>query len=231
MIMKKMNLFIVAIMLMSTSPLLAQFGVQAGAAFGSAKFSGEDTELGDMDQKFGTRVGFTGGVFYRKQLGESMFAVQPELNWMQKGGKENIDFLGFDVSTDLIVNYLELPVYFLYNGGNSSGFFAGAGPSFNFGMSGKVKVSADGESDEEDLKFGSDEDLKGFHLGINALAGYQLENGINVNAFLSQTLTNSAPDNSGDGKISMFTFGLRVGYMIGAGQEARSAKVKLKQVL
>jgi hypothetical protein len=122
----------------------------------------------------------------------------------------------------------------LYTGGNSSGFFAGIAPSFNFAMSGKTKYSFGGETEEEDINFGSDpdDDLKGFFMAINGMAGYQLQNGININAFLSQSITNSAPDDAGgDYKAKLFSYGLRVGYMFGGGEEARNAKVKLKQVL
>lgn len=230
--MKKMNLFLVVILLMSTSPLLAQFGAHAGAVFSSLKFEYDDGDGGTEEDKFDTRTGFTAGLFYRKQLG-GVLAVQPELNWMQKGGKQSMSEQGFTYDVDLILNFIEVPVYLMYTGGNTSGFFAGVGPAFNFGMSGKVKASFDGETEEEDINFGSgeDDDLKGFHMAVNGIAGYQLNNGININAFISQSITNSAPDDSGDSKASMFNFGLRVGYMIGGGEEARSAKAKLKQVL
>ena len=56
--------------------------------------------------------------------------------------------------------------------GKSGSFFAGAGPSFSFNMSGKMKYEYnDGTPpDEEDIKFGSDKDndyMKSFDMGIN----------------------------------------------------------------
>lgn len=223
-----MNLFLVAALLFCTSPLLAQFGAHAGAVFSSLKFEYDDGDEMD-EEKFDSKAGFTGGLFYRKQLG-GVLALQPELNWMQKGGKqsESIGSQSYDI--DLILNYLELPVYLLYNGGNTSGFFAGVGPAFNFAMSGKYKF----DGDSEDINFGSDpdDDLKGFYMAINGMAGYQLANGINVNAFVSQSITNSAPDDEGgDYKAKLFNFGVRVGYMFGGGEEARNSKVRIKQVL
>lgn len=148
---------------------------------------------------------------------------------MQRGGKQSES--GVDV--DLIMNYLEVPVYLLYTGGNASGFFAGIGPSFNFAMSGKVKYKIGDEEDEDDIDFGGDEDddFKGFYTAINVMAGYQLQGGLNVNAFLSQSVTNSAPDDSYDSKAKLFSFGVRVGYMFGGGEAARSSKVRVKNVL
>jgi hypothetical protein len=208
----------------AATPAMAQFGIQGGGAFGSLKVSEEGES-----ETFGTRTGFTFGGFYRMPLGQSL-AFQPELNWIQKGGKEKIDFLGEEISTSVILNYIEVPLYFLYTGGNTSGFYGGIGPSFNFGMSGKLKAEYDGESEEEDIKFG--EDYKGFHVGINAQAGYSLPSGLLFNAFVSQSITNSAPEEEGDDvKANMFTFGVRVGFMLGGGEASRKAKVKLKQVL
>jgi hypothetical protein len=224
----KMNLFFVAILLLSTSPLLAQFGVQGGAVFSKVKFQGDDGGGGTVTEKFDIKTGFTIGAFYRKQLG-GVLALQPEVNWMQRGGKQAESLY----EIDLILNYLEVPVYLLYNGGNTSGFFAGLGPAFNFAMSGKYKFSSGGSSSEEDINFGSDpdDDFKGFFMAINGMAGYQLANGINVNAFVSQSITNNAPDDDYDSKTSLFNFGIRVGYMFGGSEEARSAKVRVKQVL
>lgn len=121
--MKKMNLFLVAIFLLSTCSLFAQFGAHVGGVFSSVKF--EINDLGEDDEeKFDSKAGFTGGLFYRKQLG-GLLALQPEVNWTQRGGKQSES--GVDV--DLIMNYLEVPIYLLYTGGNASGFFAGIGPS------------------------------------------------------------------------------------------------------
>jgi hypothetical protein len=230
--MKKMNLFLVAALLFCTSPLLAQFGAQAGALFTTLKFEGDDGDGGTITEKFDTRTGFNAGLFYRKQLG-GILALQPELNWMQKGGKQSESLLDQNYEIEITLNYLELPVYLLYTGGNTSGFFAGIGPAFNFAMSGKYKTSFGSESGEEDINFGSDEgdDIKGFYMAINGMAGYQLQNGININAFVTQSITNSAPDDGDDTKASLFGFGVRVGYMFGGGGEARNSKVRVKQIL
>jgi Outer membrane protein beta-barrel domain len=220
--MKKNTLFLLIAILFMGYPLLAQFGLQAGAVFSSAK---EKYQSNSME--FGTQTGFTFGLFYRKDFG-GKFAFQPEINFIQRGGKytETIEGDGetMDMDIDLNLNYLEVPLYFLYNGGKKSGIYAGLGPSFNWGLSGKVDY--DGES--EDIKFGDDEDLKRFFLGINGLVGYQMENGFTVNGFVSQSLTNSDTETEADATFSMLSFGIRLGYMIDLN---KTATVKLKPAL
>jgi hypothetical protein len=224
MFMKTKNLiYLIAFVCMAQSAV-AQFGVHAGAVFSSSKLKADLGDFGDFSFNFDTKVGFMAGVYYRHSLGEK-FALQPELNWMPKGGNLTED----GETVTLALNYLELPVYFLFIPNTNTGFYAGAGPAFNFGLSGKYKF--DGES--EDVVFGNDEDseLKGFHMAVNFLAGYQLENGINLSAFAGPTITNSLPEPSADeGTWSFLNFGVRLGYTLGGATDRAQAKNKLKQV-
>jgi hypothetical protein len=223
--MKKNRLFLLIAILLVGYPLFAQFGAQAGVAFSSAK---EKYEGISMD--FSTKTMFTGGLFYRKDFG-GKFAFQPEINYLPKGGSYNetvqVEEGGeVDMEAEMSLNYLEIPLYVLYNGGKSSGFYAGLGPSFNVGLSGKVKASVPGESFEEDIEFGDDGDLKGFHMGINGIVGYQMQNGLTFNGFISQSITNSELEKEGDAKFSMFTFGIRAGYLFNVKNENAQSKLK-----
>lgn len=213
--------------------VMAQFGVHGGVSLSSMTIQYED--FGDTEKEtFGARVGFLFGGFYRHQL-SSKFAIQPELNFVQRGGKEEVEFLGENFKTDFTLNYLEIPINFLYTTSEFGGFYIGAGPSFNFGLSGKLKVSYDGETESEDIKFGKNEDFKGFYVGANILTGYQLENGLNISAFFTQSITNSASQDAIDeenAKASLMNYGLRIGYTFGGGGMDRAkAKNKLKQVM
>lgn len=220
--MKKNTLFLLIAILFMGYPLFAQFGLQAGAAFSSAK---EKYQGNSMD--FGTQTGFTFGSFYRRDILEK-FAIQPEINFLQRGGKysetieEGDGTYNWDIELDL--NYLEVPIYFLYNGGKASGFYAGIGPSFNFGLGGKVNENGN----SYDIKFGSDEDLKPFFLGINGMVGYQMANGFTANGFVSQSLTNSDTETEVDATFSMLSFGIRLGYMMNFN---KTAKTNLKPAL
>lgn len=217
--MKKNTLFFIIVMLFAGYPVFAQFGLQAGAVFPSAK-----EKVDGISMEFGTKAGFIGGLFYRRDFA-GKFAFQPELNFVQKGGNYSETVSGeggtMNLDVDMTLNYLELPLYFMYNGGKKTGFYGGIGPSFNWGLSGTIK--SEGES--EDIKFGNDEDLKPFVLGINGIAGYQMANGFTVNGFISQSLTDSETDTEVDATFSMFSFGIRLGYMMNFDKVARN-KVK-----
>ncbi len=209
-----------------SSSLMAQFGFHAGPVIRSSQIKFEMESGAPITIDFKSSVGFMGGVNYRTPLGTSL-AFQPELNFMQKGGKQE-ETSSWEESY-FNVNYLELPLYFLYTGGNYSGFYAGAGPAINLGISGKFKY----DSESEDIEFGNDEDLKRSHIAVNVLAGYRLKRGFDVSAFFSRSLTSSTPGENPDleGPNWSFTnFGLRIGYTLGGG-EMRGSRVKLKQVL
>ncbi len=217
--MKRSYLFTVALILFVATTVSAQFGIQAGASFGTMK-----TELQEDDQtqtvKLDNRTSVTGGVFYRLPI-LSAFALQPELNFLQKGGQSKVEAPGINITSTTAINYLELPVYFMYTGGSNTGFFVGVGPSFNMGISGQRKVESNGSSTENDIEFGNDGDYKAFHVSINGVAGYQLANGLGLNSFVSQSVVNSGPDNVFDPKVNFFNYGIRLSYMFSIKKSAK----------
>jgi len=210
--MKRIFLFTVLTVFVSTT-LLAQFGAQVGGVLASinSKTAGEDDD-------FDSKAGFTVGLLYRKSLGGGLY-FQPELNWTQKGAKIEEGGDKFTVS----LNYLELPLNFVWmasaskGSANSGGFFLGLGPAFNFGMSGKYKYEGT-ISGEDDVKFGNsdDDDLKGFDIAGNIMAGYGMPGGINIALVYSHSFTNSQIDGDSDNSIRNSYIGLRLGYMFGA---------------
>lgn len=207
---KTINLFISFILLMNFSKAQnSSFGLTAGATFASYKAEVEDIALTSK-----TKIGFTVGVTSSIALGKN-FSFQPGLNFLQKGGK-----LKQEGATDkTTLNYLELPLNFVFNTHSSKGkFFAGAGPSLSMGLSGKGKWEDGGDSGTDDIKFGSDDDdiLKPFELGANFLAGYQFAGGFFVAGNYNIALNNIA-----NGDIDFNTkyhnryFAIRIGYMFG----------------
>ncbi len=173
------------------------FGIQAGPAFTSmtSKSSGLKVTY--------NKTGFTAGVLAELPLGESGLHFRPALNFIQKGG----DFEGASIN----LNYLEIPLDFTYKIEAGSGkLFLGAGPSFAFGLSGKVK--SDGLS--EDIEFGSnDGEIKPLDLGANILAGYELSNGLFFSLNYNLGLSNISNDT--EDKTRNNYFGIRVGYLLG----------------
>lgn len=147
--MKNTKLLLVAAILLCSGSLFAQWGIHAGPLFSSMKIK----QSSSFSMDFKSQVGFTGGIAYKRALGSSL-ALQVEVNYTRKGGKWNENGLSMDVD----LNFLEVPIYFLYAPGGSSGFFIGAGPSFNFGLSGKSKIVGTEIPEEDDVNFGSSGD-------------------------------------------------------------------------
>src|SRR5688572_2449723 len=147
-----------------------RFGVQAGTAIASQK-----AKQSGLSITSDSKIGFTVGVLADMAIAEN-FTFQPGLNFTQKGSKFNISDGGESIETSQTLNYIELPLNFLYSAPAGSGkFFAGVGPVVNYGISGKAKVSMTGESDiSEDVNFGNNEDeddYKPFEFSGNVLAG------------------------------------------------------------
>jgi len=181
------------------------FGINAGATLASYKVTASSVSLTSKN-----KVGFTAGIISSISMGKHA-SFQPALSFLQKGGtfKE-------DGSTDkTTLNYLELPLNFVFNTSSSKGkFFAGAGPSLAYGLSGTQTVSGQGEEESQKVKFGSGDtdDFKPFEIGLNFLAGYRLEQGIVFTFNYNFGLNNVA--NGTDATYHNRFFGLTVGYML-----------------
>lgn len=218
----KKQVVLVLLALVATLSTYAQvsFGLKAG--YNNASISVED---GGNNSRLS---GFHAGGIADISLAEN-FSLQPQLLFImkgtkQKGYKETI--AGVDVNipgSKLTLNYLELPVNFLYKHEVGAGkIFVGAGPYLGFGISGKSKVDdsdADGKvkfdgKKSEDIEAG-DEDmhLKRIDAGANVLAGYELKNGLLFSVNYSLGLTNIDPDGA---KSKNNYFGISVGYLFNA---------------
>ncbi|PWU05109.1 MAG: hypothetical protein C5B52_00255 [Bacteroidetes bacterium] len=156
------------------------------------------------------RIGFTAGVATNIPLGQHL-SFEPGLNYLQKGGKQNVDQAKYEV----VLNYIEMPLNLLYktsSKSNSGNFFVGAGPSLAYGVSGKIKLEEAGNSESVKIKFGNgdDDDLKALDIGANLIAGYQFKSGFSLCANYNLGLSNSF--HNGDGTWKNNYFGIRMGY-------------------
>ena len=169
-----------------------RFGINAGAVLANLK--GEE---GGEEQEMDSKIGITAGIRADVGLSEN-FRFRPGLNFVQKGGKQEFDFLGTQIKSTITLNYLELPLNFVYNAPAGNGkFFIGAGPVLGFGLSGKTKVESGGEEQTEDVNFGDAEDeVKSFEFAGNVLAGYECASGLYFQANYNPGFSNlsNAPD-------------------------------------
>lgn len=208
------------------------FGIHGGGILSQVTVSG-DEDLEDLigNKKF--KPGFKIGFFAEAPLTDNLY-LNPELNYVYKGGvyKNHISNSAGsgDIKFTMTTNYLELPVNLLYKIRPSGGFYFGGGPAIGMGLSGEAKINAkgtdaDGESINETesttIKFdgkkeadvsGSDNDLhlKRFELGLNAFAGYEMQNGVRLQLQFRPNFTNLSPER--EGKYKNTYLGLSVGY-------------------
>ena len=187
-----------------------RFGINAGAVLGNLNF-----KEGGQEQESDSKIGITAGIRADVALSEN-FRFRPGLNFVQKGTKEEFDFLGTQIKQTITLNYLELPLNFVYNAPTGNGkFFIGAGPVFGFGISGKTTVESGGDEQSEDINFGDAEDeVKSFEFAGNVLAGYECASGLYFQANYNPGFSNLS--NSTDSEIKTTYFGLRIGYFFGA---------------
>jgi len=187
-----------------------RFGVQAGAAF--ANYNAKSDGQSDNGS---TKVGLTLGLVVHIPVSEH-FVFEPAVNFVQKGFKQSETINGETESIELTTNHIEIPFNFVYNSATQGGaFFIGAGPSLALGMSGKWKYKTTGTEVKQTVNFGSsdDDDLKGFDLGVNVLAGYRLPNGLFIAANYNAGLSNLAPGGDNNNSLKSSYFGIRIGYL------------------
>ncbi len=168
------------------------------------------------------------GAVLNVQMGD-IFALRPELLFVQRGFKQVQN--GF--TTVGRVSYLELPINV------AAGFQAGpgkleffAGPSFGFGLGGKIKSEGNGSSNTTTVKSGKEPAsnvpsntvyLNGFNASLNFGIDYKFDNGLLIQAGYNLGLTNMLPhyaDSNAEStrsedvtKASAFNFG--VAYLFG----------------
>lgn len=203
MITKKLSLLIACSSLTAVVTGQTTFGVKGGV-----NPSRWNVEVGgEKEDDYKNRVGFHVGAVVDFAISQS-FSIQPQLLFVNKGSKERHG----DHDDKILVNAIDLPINFLYKAKAGKGkIFAGGGPNLGFNLGGKVKGEHDGVMEEDKLEIGSNAgQLRAFDFGLNALAGYELGNGLFVSANYTPGLRNLDNRNGIIARSSYF--GLSVGY-------------------
>ncbi|TCD11110.1 PorT family protein [Pedobacter frigidisoli] len=203
-----------------------KIGVKAGVNFPTFSVSGLETN----NETFKTNTSFYVGGTVDIPVSE-IFSVQPGLSLIGKGAKQEYSESGMVAgqtysateTSKRSLMYLELPVNLIANFAVGQGkIFVGAGPYYAMAISGKDKDSSAGtingtsssESSESDVKFGSnsDSDMKRGDFGVNFLAGYQLNSGVNIHAGYGLGLSDISNENSSQFKATNRVFSVGVGF-------------------
>lgn len=159
------------------------------------------------DSEMDMKIGFQAGVGMEYAFSD-MWSIRPSLMFATKGAKVSEE--GIDVTYNPM--YLELPIMAAasFAIADNQNVVVKAGPYFAYGIAGKAKFSADGESEKVDL-FGDGEDqigMKRFDAGIGIGVAYEI-NKFFVDLTGEFGLTKIA---SGDGSSKNMNFSIGVGY-------------------
>lgn len=179
----------------------SRVGFSAGANF--SKIKAKDA----TEAKFLPGVAF--GLITEIEFGK--VSVNPSIYYSQKGEKFAYD----DGSFKMKINYFELPVNILYKGRSGmNSWFAGGGPYIASAAIAKstLKKALTGK---EMLNIGKDKnhDIHPKDLGLNAIVGYRLANGVSFSLNYSHGLYNINPARGNDDvKLYNRTFGIKIGY-------------------
>jgi hypothetical protein len=215
------SIFLFVVVLLTANFLSAQVQTSVGGHVGInlAKLVGEEFNGDNVDTD--SRTGFLFGAVAEFRFSDNI-AVQPELNFIQKGYSEEFDFFGVTEEVELTLNYLEIPI--LFKGGASLGsnlrLDGLVGPSFGFGMGdAKGKVN----SDEEDLDWEDDLGLKKFDFGVQIGGMVSFNVGSSAQLFVDGRyllgLSNLFDDPQGDEKANNRGIAFSLGALFPLGGE------------
>ncbi|HEX8277271.1 MAG TPA: porin family protein [Segetibacter sp.] len=198
--MKKILLVVAATVVATVSFSQVRVGIQAIGNAGSASIETTDIENVKKPMQIGVGAGLAADFSISDH-----FSIKPSLNFLQKKSRfeyENPEIEGKIFSVNTTLNYVELPVNFVYKiPTQSATVYFGAGPSLGYGISGKmvakgweiegnqpVAVNESLDAFKKEDKGGAG--LKRLDVSANALAGIEFKNGLYVNAGYMMGLSN-----------------------------------------
>ena len=204
--MKNRLLSIVLILALSASFAIAQepgrtsFGILGGVNFQNlnGKISSGDKLENDM------LLGFHGGVNVQLPIAPE-FYFQPGLMFAVKGAKNTTTILGSEITDEIKLNYIEMPLNLVYKGALGNGFvMLGFGPYVAYGISGKQVVQGNSLSYERGV------DYNAFDAGANIFVGFEMASGIFLQLDTQFGMLDIDPNENNTAKNT--GFGLSLGY-------------------
>ena len=161
--------------------------------------------LTDLDNQSSTmKLGPTLGGFINIGVHEN-FSIQPEVMLFYRQSKMETG----SVKDDFRQWGMQVPVYFLGQTYTNSGkFYAGVGPYLGLGFDAKYKDA------DKDLykKVNGKTDMNRWDFGLGALVGYELSNGVQVNAGYQLGLIDQLDALKDDASMRNQAVSLGVGY-------------------
>ncbi len=207
--MKKVFLLFAVVMLAGSSAFAqAKIGFKAGLNLSEAR-TGDAEENEELIPRTSLHFGLVGDFSLSKNL-----SLQPQLLFSGRGSRETHE----DHKDVYAFNSLELPVNLVYrSAGKSGSFFIGGGPSLGFNLSGKV-WETDEADQKTDIEFGSNAgEIRRADIGFNALAGYELTNGLFFSVNYTRGISNWVNVSGESWRNNLL--GVSVGYFFGKGKK------------
>jgi hypothetical protein len=209
-----LRLFVVVVVLsMATETFAQTFGVRAGFNLSNMVAKDDDNTYSD---DFKMKPGFQIGVTAEFPITD-IFLFETGLILTTKGFKLSESEDGVDYEGTLSLMYFEIPITgkAVYEVGDLQiyGIF---GPYIGFGLSGKSKYEAGGDSSDETINWGSDaneDDFKRFDLGLIIGAGVEIQ-AFQVGISYGFGLINISPESDGGYKDQNRVLAITVGYKI-----------------
>jgi Outer membrane protein beta-barrel domain len=202
--MKKVIAILAGISIAAVCNAQLSLGVQGIGNLGDMKITTSDAQ--NLSKKMKAMPG--GGLTVQYGI-SNRIAIRSGVNFLQQGTKLTIDspspggdMPAVKATADITLNYLQVPVYALYTINLSKlQFFAGGGGYVNYGIGGKLKskgvyVSNYGteafeeKTDPFKSENGDNAAFKRTELGVGAIAGLRLPNGLFANIGYQLGLSN-----------------------------------------
>lgn len=182
------------------------FGLRAGVNF--QNFNGKDENGNNLSNSLVVKYNLGANAEF---LLAPDYYLQAGLLFSAKGSKK--------ASTSYQLNYIELPIYFLFKPKlGSDRILLGLGPYLAYGVGGKIKNSGSTKIDyanEANTVVDYYKTFRPFDAGANFLAGYEFNNGLSFQINAQLGLTSISPKTTLWAKQPAYKntgFGLSAGY-------------------
>ncbi|MHC2992876.1 hypothetical protein OB13_15290 [Pontibacter sp. HJ8] len=168
--MKKTLLLTCCLTLLAATGYAQQLGIKGGATY--ATFKGEDSD----HNKY--RIGYTGGLFLQRHIG-NMVGVQVEALYTSKGGRREVTSNGNLIADEFRLNYIDVPVLLHLS---ASGVFVDLGPQVSFIAGAKHirEVTSDSGNKSVITKSGYTDNPYTVDFGYVGTVGYRAGNGVGL---------------------------------------------------
>lgn len=200
---------VAALVAFSASTFAQTIGIKAGLNLANTAVKAEGESVDDVKMRTAWHV----GAVVDFPLSD-LISVQPGLIIASKGYKIDVD--GFKSTASPL--YVDIPID-VKVGGDVGGakIYGAVGPYIGIGVAGKFKEEFDGNTEEADIKWGSDEnehDWKRLDVGVDIGAGVEF-GAIGVGATYQLGLVNMFPGGDSDNSANTRNIMVSVAYYIG----------------